>query len=101
MVKLSYRAAVCMLFVISGTMTNTYGQFNLQKEFVRILILTGSNGNPASHEVHTASQRMAFNRYCRILVQSDKQAGQIKLKASSEALQSSETFIITKEYEKE
>ena len=60
-------------------------------------IIGTGNGNPSSHEPDKASQRMAFNGYCMVLVQSDKQAGQIKLKATSETLQSSETFILTKE----
>jgi beta-galactosidase len=60
-------------------------------------IIGTGNGNPGSHEPDKASQRMAFNGYCLVLVQSDKQAGQIKLKATSEALESSELLIITKE----
>jgi len=60
-------------------------------------IIGTGNGNPSSHEPDKASQRMAFNGYCMVLVQSEKQAGQIKLKATSEKLQSSETFILTKE----
>jgi beta-galactosidase len=36
---------------------------------------------------------MAFNGYCLVLVQADKQAGEIKLKASSEKLKSSEIVI--------
>jgi len=60
-------------------------------------IIGTGNGNPSSHEPDKASQRMAFNGYCLVLVQSDKQAGQIKLKATSEVLESSEMSIITKE----
>jgi beta-galactosidase len=60
-------------------------------------IIGTGNGNPSSHEPDKASQRKAFNGYCLVLVQSDKQAGQIKLKASSETLGSSEIIIITKE----
>jgi len=60
-------------------------------------IIGTGNGNPSSHEPDKASQRMTFNGYCLVLVQSDKQAGLIKLKATSEELQSSETFILTKE----
>jgi beta-galactosidase len=60
-------------------------------------IIGTGNGNPSSHEPDKASQRMAFNGYCLVLVQSDKQAGQIKLKATSEILESSEMSIITKE----
>jgi beta-galactosidase len=60
-------------------------------------IIGTGNGNPSSHEPDKASQRMAFNGYCLVLVQSDKQVGQIKLKATSETLESSELSIITKE----
>ena len=56
------------------------------------LIGTG-NGNPTSHEPDKASQRMAFNGYCLVLIQSDKTAGEIKLKASSETLKGQEIRI--------
>jgi len=56
-------------------------------------IIGTGNGNPSSHEPDKASQRMAFNGYCLVLVQSDKQAGEIKLKATSETLKSSEIVI--------
>lgn len=46
-------------------------------------IIGTGNGNPKSHEPDKASQRMAFNGYCLVLVQSEKQRGEIKLKASS------------------
>jgi beta-galactosidase len=49
-------------------------------------IIGTGNGNPSSHEPDKANQRMAFNGYCMVLVQSDKQAGEIHLKASSELL---------------
>jgi len=49
-------------------------------------IIGTGNGDPSSHEPDKASQRMAFNGYCLVLVQSNKQAGEIRLKASSEAL---------------
>jgi len=56
-------------------------------------IIGTGNGNPSSHEPDKATQRMAFNGYCLVMVQSDKQAGQIKLKATSETLKSSELVI--------
>lgn len=49
-------------------------------------IIGVANGNPNSHEPDKSSQRMAYNGYCMVLVQSDKQAGIIKLKAASETL---------------
>jgi beta-galactosidase len=49
-------------------------------------IIGTGNGNPTSYEPDKASQRMAFNGYCIVLVQSDKTAGVIRLKASSETL---------------
>ncbi|WP_078063475.1 beta-galactosidase GalA [Bacteroides ihuae] len=60
-------------------------------------IIGTGNGNPSSHEPDKANQRMAFNGYCMVLVQSNKQAGQIKLKATSDTLKSNDIFIITKE----
>ncbi|MFZ0452594.1 MAG: beta-galactosidase GalA, partial [Ignavibacteriaceae bacterium] len=59
-------------------------------------IIGTGNGNPSSHEPDKASQRMAFNGYCLVLVQSDKQTGEIRLKASSEKLKSNEVVIIVK-----
>ncbi len=56
-------------------------------------IIGVANGNPSSHEPDKASQRMAFNGYCMVLVQSDKQAGVIKLKAVSESLKGTEIFL--------
>lgn len=58
-------------------------------------IIGVGNGNPNSHEPDKASQRMVFNGYCLVLVQSDKQAGEIKLKAVSETLQGTEVIIKT------
>ncbi|MCW0484524.1 hypothetical protein [Gaoshiqia sediminis] len=51
------------------------------------------NGNPNSHEPDKASQRMAFNGYCMVLVQADRQAGEIRLKADSETLKGNEVVI--------
>ena len=56
-------------------------------------IIGTGNGNPTSHEPDKASQRMAFNGYCMVLVQADKTAGVIRLKASSETLKGSEISI--------
>lgn len=50
------------------------------------LIIGTGNGNPNSHEPDKANQRMVFNGYCLVLVQTNMQAGEIKLKASSETL---------------
>jgi len=38
---------------------------------------------------------MAFNGYCLVLVQSEKQTGEIRLKAASEYLKSAEVVIKT------
>lgn len=56
-------------------------------------IIGTGNGNPTSKEPDKASQRMAFNGYCLVLVQSDKQTGEIRLKASSETLKGNEVII--------
>lgn len=56
-------------------------------------IIGTGNGNPSSHEPDKASQRMAFNGYCLVLVQSDKQSGEIRLKALSEGLKGDEVII--------
>lgn len=56
-------------------------------------IIGVGNGNPKSHEPDKASQRKAFNGYCLVLVQSEKQAGEIRLKAVSENLKSAEVVI--------
>jgi beta-galactosidase len=56
-------------------------------------IIGTGNGNPTSHEPDKASQRMAFNGYCLVLVQSEKQTGEIRLKAISENLKGAEVNI--------
>ncbi len=56
-------------------------------------IIGTGNGNPSSHEPDKASQRMAFNGYCLVLVQTNRQAGTIKLKATSEALKDAEVIL--------
>lgn len=59
-------------------------------------IIGTGNGNPTSHEPNKASQRMAFNGYCMVLVQADKQVGEIRLKAVSENLKGSIVIINVK-----
>lgn len=56
-------------------------------------IIGVGNGNPSSHEPDKASERKAFNGYCLVLVQTERQAGEIKLKASSETLKPIEIII--------
>jgi len=56
-------------------------------------IIGTGNGNPTSYEPDKASQRMAFNGYCLVLVQSGKQAGEIRLKATSENLNGTEIIL--------
>ena len=56
-------------------------------------IIGTGNGNPASHEPDKASQRKSFNGYCLVLVQSEKEAGEIKLKAFSEGLKQAQVII--------
>ncbi|MGA2406382.1 MAG: beta-galactosidase GalA [Bacteroidales bacterium] len=56
-------------------------------------IIGTGNGNPSSHEPDKATQRMAFNGYCLVLVQTNKQAGEIRLKASSETLKDAEVIL--------
>jgi len=56
-------------------------------------IIGTGNGNPTSHEPDNASQRMAFNGYCLVLIQSDNQSGEIRLKAVSENLKGAEVII--------
>ncbi|MDP9077811.1 MAG: hypothetical protein M3O71_10340 [Bacteroidota bacterium] len=56
-------------------------------------IIGMGNGNPSSHEPDKSSQRMAFNGYCLVLVQANKQVGEIRLKASSEKLKGGEVVI--------
>jgi beta-galactosidase len=56
-------------------------------------IIGTGNGDPSSHEPDKAMQRKAFNGYCLVLVQADKQAGEIRLKASSDLLKGNEVVI--------
>jgi beta-galactosidase len=59
-------------------------------------IIGVGNGNPKSHEPDKASQRMAYNGYCLVLVQANKTAGEIKLKAVSESLKGAEVVLTVK-----
>ena len=59
-------------------------------------IIGTGNGNPSSHEPDKASQRKAFNGYCLVMVQAGKQAGEIRLKASSDLLKDNEIIIKVK-----
>ncbi len=56
-------------------------------------IIGTGNGDPSSHEPDKASQRKAFNGYCLILVQTDKIAGGIRLKATSGTLKGTEIIL--------
>jgi beta-galactosidase len=56
-------------------------------------IIGTGNGNPSSHEPDIATQRMAFNGYCLVLVQTEKQAGEIRLKATSDQLKDAEVIL--------
>jgi beta-galactosidase len=56
-------------------------------------IIGTGNGNPTSHEPDKASQRLAFNGYCLVLVQTNKEAGVIRLKATSDKLKGDEVIL--------
>jgi beta-galactosidase len=56
-------------------------------------IIGTGNGNPTSHEPDEASQRMAFNGYCLVLVQAEKKTGEIRIKASSDTLIGDEVIL--------
>ncbi|HUZ47979.1 MAG TPA: beta-galactosidase GalA [Terriglobia bacterium] len=51
------------------------------------------NGNPSSHEPDKASRRKAFNGLCVAIVQSTRQAGEIKVQATSLGLESATVTI--------
>ena len=51
------------------------------------------NGDPSSHEPDKASQRRAFNGLCAAIVQSRKEAGEIKVHATSPGLTSAVAII--------
>jgi beta-galactosidase len=56
-------------------------------------IIGVGNGNPTSHEPDKASARRAFNGLCVAIVQSSKQAGEVRVDASSPGLQSAAAAI--------
>jgi beta-galactosidase len=56
-------------------------------------IIGTGDGNPTSHEPDKASQRLAFNGYCLVLVQANKDSGVIRLKAASDMLKGAEVII--------
>ncbi|MGA2406386.1 MAG: beta-galactosidase GalA [Bacteroidales bacterium] len=56
-------------------------------------IIGTGNGNPTSHEPDKASQQLAFNGYCLVLVQTNKEAGVIRLKATSDKLKGDEVIL--------
>jgi len=51
------------------------------------------NGDPSSHEPDKAQQRHAFNGLCSAIVQAQKTAGEIKVRATSPGLASAVTVI--------
>ncbi len=59
-------------------------------------ILGVDNGSQTSLESFKANHRKAFNGLCLVVVKSEKSAGKILLKASSNGLQSSSIEIQTK-----
>lgn len=58
-------------------------------------ILGTGNGNPSSHEPDKADRRKAFNGYCQVLIQAGREAGEIRLTATSENLKSNVVIIKT------
>ncbi|MCL5004957.1 MAG: DUF4982 domain-containing protein [Acidobacteria bacterium] len=50
-------------------------------------IIGVGNGDPSSHEADKASERRAFNGLCVAIVQSNKQAGEINIRATSPELE--------------
>jgi beta-galactosidase len=56
-------------------------------------IIGTGNGDPSSHEPDKANLRKAFNGFCLVMIQADKTAGEIRLKASSETLKSAEVIL--------
>jgi beta-galactosidase len=56
-------------------------------------IIGTGNGDPSSHESDKATQRKAFNGFCLVLIQTDKTAGEIRLKATSDQLKDAEVIL--------
>lgn len=59
-------------------------------------IIGVGNGNPSSHEPDKANQRKAFNGYCQVLIQTEKNAGEIRLSAFSDGLKEARLTITSK-----
>jgi beta-galactosidase len=57
-------------------------------------IIGVGNGDPSSHEPDKANKRRAFNGLCMVIVQSQKQQGEIRLEASSPGLEPA-TLVLT------
>jgi beta-galactosidase len=51
------------------------------------------NGNPSSHEPDQADRRTAFNGLCMAIVQAERQAGEIRVEASSPGLEGASAAI--------
>jgi len=58
-------------------------------------IIGVGNGDPSSHEPDRASKRNAFNGLCMALVQATKEAGEIRVEATSAGLASGTATIVT------
>jgi beta-galactosidase len=58
-------------------------------------IIGVGNGDPSSHEPDKAHKRRAFNGLCMVIVQSQKELGEIRLEASSPGLEPATVAITT------
>jgi len=58
-------------------------------------IIGVGNGDPSSHEPDKAHQRRAFNGLCMVIVQSQKEPGEIRLEATSPGLEPATVAITT------
>jgi len=58
-------------------------------------IIGVGNGDPSSHEPDKAHKRRAFNGLCMVIVQSQKEPGEIRLEASSPGLEPATVAITT------
>ena len=56
-------------------------------------IIGVGNGNPSSHEPDKGSQRRVFNGLAQVIVQSQKQGGEIVLAARADGLQTATVTI--------
>ena len=59
-------------------------------------IIGVGNGDPSSHEPDKADQRTAFNGLCMAIVQAGRQAGEIRVEASSPGLEGASAAIVCK-----